>query len=229
MAKFEGFPPQTLAFLRGLGKHNDKAWFDAHRADYEAYYIEPAKAFVAALGDKLAALAPAITAEPKVNGSIFRINRDIRFSKDKTPYKDHLDLWFWDGSERKAAVSGFFFRLRHDSVLLGAGNHTFDKDQLATFRAAVLDDETGKPLATLGRKLAKAGMPLSGEAYKKVPRGVDPEHPRADLLKFGALHAGVTLQPRPAELDSAKFVTTCAGHFKKLLPLHRWLVDALQR
>ena len=227
MAKFEGFPKQTLAFLRGLGKHNDKAWFDAHRADYDAYYMEPAKAFVAAIGRKLALFEPGITAEPRVNGSIFRINRDIRFSKDKTPYKDHLDLWFWEGPERKTAVSGFFFRLRHDSLLLGVGNHSFDKDLLTKFREAVADDEMGKPLAKLQEKLAKAGMPCEGETYKKVPRGFDPEHPRADLLKFGALYAGVTLKPLPTELGSAKLVTTCTGYFKKMLPLHRWLVHAL--
>lgn len=227
MAKFEGFPKQTLTFLRGLGKNNEKEWLSAHRADYDAYYMDPAKAFVAAMGDKLAKLAPNVSAVPKVNGSIFRINRDIRFSKDKTPYKDHLDLWFWEGDDRKNAVSGFFFRLQHNQLLLGVGNHSFAKDRLAAYRAAVADDEMGKPLAALQKKLAKAGMPLEGASYKKVPRGFDPDHPRADLLKHGALHAGVTLRPLPQDVHSAKLATLCAGHFKKLLPLHRWLVDAL--
>ncbi|MEM6991152.1 MAG: DUF2461 family protein, partial [Myxococcota bacterium] len=93
MAKFDGFPKQTLTFLKGLGANNDKAWFTAHRADYDNYFMEPAKHFVVALGERLAKSSPGIHAEPKVNGSIFRINRDVRFSKDKRPYKDHLDLW----------------------------------------------------------------------------------------------------------------------------------------
>jgi uncharacterized protein (TIGR02453 family) len=110
MAGFAGFGKDTIRFLSGLSANNKAEWFNAHRADYEAHYIEPAKDFVVAVADPLAKLAPGIHAEPKVNGSIFRINRDIRFSKDKTPYKDHLDLWFWQG-ERKAAISGFFFPL----------------------------------------------------------------------------------------------------------------------
>jgi uncharacterized protein (TIGR02453 family) len=91
---FAGFPPEGLAFLEGLGRDNTKAYFDAHRATYESALLEPAKAFVVALGEELRArVSPGIRAEPRVNGSILRINRDTRFSADKTPYKDHLDLW----------------------------------------------------------------------------------------------------------------------------------------
>ncbi|MEM7154468.1 MAG: DUF2461 domain-containing protein [Myxococcota bacterium] len=228
MAKFQGFPPQTLRFLKNLGSHNEKAWFQAHREEYEAYVLEPAKSFVAALGERLTALRPEISAEPRINGSIFRINRDVRFSKDKRPYKDHIDLWFWEGADRKQGSSGFFFRLLHDRVMLGAGMHGFPKEQLTTFRAAVDDDEIGSALVTVGKRLAKAGYPLEGQSYKRVPRGYDTEHPRAELLRHGALHAGSTLEPLPEELHSAKFVGLCMRHFKKLLPLHTWLVDHLQ-
>lgn len=229
MAKFSGFSKQTLSFLRGLGRNNKKEWFDAHRADYDAHYIEPAKAFVAALGDKLVAVAPEVQAVPKVNGSIFRINRDVRFSKDKRPYKDHLDLWFWEGADRKQGSSGFFFRLQADRVMLGAGIHGFPKEQLARFRDAVAADDSGKVLARLAKRLDKAGYPVQGESYKRVPRGFDPEHARAELLRHGALHAGITLKPLPDELHSAKFVGLCMRHFKKLAPLHRWLVDHVGR
>ncbi len=225
MPKFAGFPPQTLEFLRGLGENNDKAWFTAHRADYETHYLEPAKAFVAALGDRLAGIAPEIQALPKINGSIFRINRDVRFSKDKRPYKDHIDLWFWEGEDRKQGSSGFFFRLRHDRVLLGAGMHGFPKEHLVRFRDAVDDDTSGAALATVGKTLARADIALEGQSYKRVPRGYDADHVRADLLRHGALHAGVTLEPLPTQLHGAAFVGLCMRHFKKLLPLHRWLVD----
>lgn len=228
MTKFSGFPKQTLRFLRGLGKNNEKAWFDAHRGEYDEFYMEPAKAFVVALGEKLQAFAPEVAAVPKVNGSIFRVNRDVRFSKDKRPYKDHIDLWFWEGEDRKQGSSGFFFRLQHDRVMLGAGMHGFAKEQLASYRAAVDTDATGKPLVKIGNSLSKAGYPLQGQSYKKVPRGFDAEHPRADLLRHGSLHASIELRPLPAELHSAKFVGLCVRHFKKLSPLHRWLVGAMQ-
>jgi uncharacterized protein (TIGR02453 family) len=109
---FAGFGKETVRFLDGLRSHNKKVWFDAHREDYEQAFLAPAQAFVAALGPRLRKLVPEVHVEPRVNGSIMRINRDVRFSKDKTPYKDHLDLWFWTGERKGWDGSGFFFRLK---------------------------------------------------------------------------------------------------------------------
>ena len=110
MPDFTGFPAETPRFLGDLAGNNNKAWFDANRAAYDEYWVAPAKQFVDAVGEALVDIAPRIEAQPRVNGSIFRVNRDIRFSKDKRPYKEHLDFWFWEG-ERKRAVSGFFMRI----------------------------------------------------------------------------------------------------------------------
>ena len=98
---FTGFPPETFAFLTGLIQNNTKQWFDDHRSDYDQYWVEPAKDFVAGIGPKLRAFAPNVNFEPKINGSIFRINRDVRFSNNKRPYKTTLDLWFWEGEKRR--------------------------------------------------------------------------------------------------------------------------------
>jgi uncharacterized protein (TIGR02453 family) len=100
MSMFGGFPKGTAKFLRGLSKNNEKAWFEAHRGDYQTGYVEPALAFVEAIGPRLQKISPSISFEPKINGSLFRINRDVRFAKDKRPYKDHIDLWFWHGDKR---------------------------------------------------------------------------------------------------------------------------------
>ncbi len=108
---FKGFPKETLEFLAALRTNNDKKWFDAHRADYESYFVEPAKDFVAALAPRLKTIDRKIHAEPRINGSILRIQRDVRFARDKSPYKDHLDLWFWTGEEKGWDSSGFFLRL----------------------------------------------------------------------------------------------------------------------
>ena len=87
-----------MRFLgKGLRAHNEKAWFDAHRDDYERVFLAPALAFAEALGPRLRNIELDVNVEPRVNGSLMRINRDIRFSKDKSPYKDHMDLWFWTG------------------------------------------------------------------------------------------------------------------------------------
>jgi uncharacterized protein (DUF2461 family) len=97
---FDGFPKQTVDFLAGVRDHNNKKWFDGHRGDYEQAFLAPAVAFSEALAPWLRKIEPEICVEPRVNGSIMRINRDIRFSKDKSPYKDHLDLWFWTGDRK---------------------------------------------------------------------------------------------------------------------------------
>jgi hypothetical protein len=128
MTSFQGFPRETIRFLRDLSRNNEKAWFDAHREDYQEHYVGPALAFIASIGPRLQKISPSVTYEPKVNGSLFRINRDVRFSKDKRPYKDHLDLWFWHGDKRGWESPGFFFRLLPDRLILGAGMHRFEKN-----------------------------------------------------------------------------------------------------
>ena len=108
---FTGFPQKGLTFSKELAENNDKMWFDAHRGDYEHHVLGPARDFIVALGDRLKTIAPGIQADPRVNKTLFRINRDTRFRHDKTPYKTHLALWFWEGSRPRMECSGFYFYL----------------------------------------------------------------------------------------------------------------------
>jgi uncharacterized protein (TIGR02453 family) len=159
MTAFGGFPPETIRFMRQLRANNRKDWFDAHRSDYEAFWVAPAKAFVVAAGQQLAELAPGIRAEPRVLGSIFRINRDTRFARDPSPYKDHLDFWFWEG-ERRRAVSGFFARLTPEFLGVGAGCHGLDPERLTRFRHAIADPSSGAELAGIAQRLEAVGYEL---------------------------------------------------------------------
>ena len=219
---FTGVPKQTIKFLAQLSRNNEKAWFEEHREDYQQYFVEPARALVEALSTPLRKLDRLVKAEPRVNGSIMRINRDTRFSKDRTPYKDHLDLWFWSGSKRGWDSSGFFFRLTPSKLMLGAGIHGFMPPQLAQCRANVLDDERGAELAKLAAALRKKGYTVGGETYKKPPRGVEAEHPRAALLKHSGLYAGWEAK-HPKELGTPRFADFVAKHFTAVAPLHAWL------
>jgi uncharacterized protein (TIGR02453 family) len=179
-------------------------------------------AFAEVLAPKLRKIDPDITVDARVNGSLIRINRDIRFSKDKSPYKDHLDMWFWSGDRKGWDASGFFFRLRSDPLLLGAGMHGFMPPALARYRAAVLDARKGPALASTVAKLRKAGYEVGTESYKKVPPGVAADHPRAALLRHGGLHAGWEGKLPPA-LGTAKIVDFVARHYLAVAPVHRWL------
>jgi uncharacterized protein (TIGR02453 family) len=226
VARF-AFPPDTLRFLDELGSHNAKAWFDANRARYQAAYVEAAKAFVDAVTPFLESIIPGIRAEPRVLGSIFRINRDTRFSPDKRPYKDHLDLWFWEG-DRKAAVSGLFLRVSPELVGVGAGSHGLEKSALAAFRTAVTDAQAGPELARIVADIETAGYELGGQTYARVPRGYPAEGPAARLLRHAALFVHHD-EPAELALDRERLIPTLTGHWAALAPLHRWLVTHLQQ
>ena len=224
---FTGFPKETITFLSSLSKNNNKAWFDGHRDDYEAYYLEPAKAFVETAGEALRQFNPNIEAQPRVNGSIWRINRDVRFSADKSPYKDHLDISFWEG-DRKAAASGYYFRITPTGIGFGAGAHGFDKERLAAYREAVVDTRKRNKLLAAAELTKKAGYPIIGSHYKRLPRGFEGAPAAAhDLLRYNAMYIGAD-QPHPPSLHTRGFIRWAVGRWQKLDPLHRWLVDTLQ-
>lgn len=226
MSRFEGFPKKTLTFLRGLSRNNTKEWFEDHRADYEQFWLEPARDFVETAGPALQKVAP-VSYSAKVNGSILRINRDVRFSKDKRPYKDHLDFWFWEG-DRKSAVSGFFLRLTARHLGIGVGAHGFEADRLGAYRSAVVDPKAWPSLIQAKKKVEKAGYLVRGEHYKRTPAGFEPVGADQErLLRFAALWCGEDV-PVPADLHRGAIVKHSVAEWKKLEPVHRWLVDNLQ-
>lgn len=220
------FPAATLAFLGELGRDNTKAWFDANRARYQSAYVDAAKAFVEAVAPALAVIVPGIHVEPRVLGSIFRINRDTRFSADKRPYKDHLDVWFWEG-ERKAAVSGLFARIAPTAVGVGAGTHGFDAAALARFRAAVCSDAGLAGLRDAVGGIERAGYDLDGQTDKRVPPGYAADEPASRFLRHRALFAHHDEPPELA-LDADALLPTLTRHWATLAPLHRWLVAHVQ-
>jgi uncharacterized protein (TIGR02453 family) len=227
-AAFGGFPPAAFRFLEALERDNSKTTFDAHRSAYEEALLEPARAFVVSLGAELQRrVSLAIHAEPRVNGSIFRINRDTRFRKDKRPYKTHLDLFFWEGEGRSRECPGFFFRMTPRTIVLGAGRHHLQGPELAAYRRAVLDDRAGNELERAIGVVAATGAELGGATYKRVPRGSDATHPRAELLK----HTGLFVwrdHPLPKASASPAFAGWCADRLESLAPVHRWLVEHLR-
>ncbi len=227
---FAGVPRQTTTFLTGLANNNRKEWFEDHRDDYETYWIDVGLQLIVALGDRLRALEPNIVAEPKINGSLFRIHRDTRFSKDKTPYKDHLDLWFWDDTQKKTAATGFWLRIQGKTWGIGVGNHGFAKEDLGLYRDAVADPKSGPALLKIIAAIEATGAPVNGEKYKRVPSAysVDDEGLQR-LLRFGNLAAGDAVMPHPKTLRSAAFVDTALHHWQALLPLHRWLKTNVQQ
>ena len=222
---FQGFSPELPQFLADLRENNSREWFQAHRERYEAVLMQPARAFVMAMAEPLKArFGPDVHAEPKVHGSILAINRDTRFSPDKTPYKSHLDLWFWQGHGPGLSRErpGYFFRLTPESLILGAGMHAFSAEAaLAAYRRAVLDETLGPRLEHLAHYLD-----IRGRTYKRVPAGLPADHPRASWLCHTGLFAQVE-QPLLAALYTPRFPEFCLDTFSTMVPLQQWLIDAL--
>ncbi|MBC8355242.1 MAG: DUF2461 domain-containing protein [Planctomycetes bacterium] len=221
--EFEGFPKQTIKFLKGLRKNNNKEWFTKHRAAYDEYYVPVAKAFAAEMGTALKKISPDVNCEPRVGGSLFRINRDIRFSKDKTPYKPHMDMWFWEGGTKSMETTGFFFRLAGTHVIRGAGIHCFSKEGRSRFLDAV-DSTEGSKLARAIAKLEKSGFVVGGDKLKRVPREYDADHELGELLKHKGLHVSREI-PHSGDLHSKKFIVECVKDYRAMWPVSRWFVE----
>jgi uncharacterized protein (TIGR02453 family) len=225
---FAGFPREGLEFLEGLAKDNTREYFDIHRDTYQSALLQPAKDFVVALGEELQArVAPGIRAEPRINGSILRINRDTRFSADKRPYKEHVDFWFWEGDAPSRERPGLFMRLRPATVTLGAGMHRFEPPALAAYRAAVADESAGRALeSALSDATGLRGVSVGGRQYKRVPREFGADHPRADLLRHGALYVSGDWK-LPRSVSGPAFVGWAAERLERVAPVERWLSAVL--
>jgi uncharacterized protein (TIGR02453 family) len=226
---FQGFPPQCVEFFEQLGLNNNKSWFDEHRADFEKYVMDPARAFVFEMGKLLAAWFPKINADPRVDKSIFRLYRDTRFSKDKTPYKRHLGIFFWEGKLPKMESSGFYFHLEPPNLYLAAGIHCFSSKLLESYRNSIVDPKSGAVLAKSAQKLSKkSDYVVGGKHYKKTPRGYSADGVLGDLLLHNGLYVGCDA-PIPDELYSQEILGYCLEKFKEIAPIHRWLVDMTER
>jgi uncharacterized protein (TIGR02453 family) len=225
--KFDGFSKETITFLKGLEKNNNKAWFDKNRDQYDSEVMDRAKAFVEAMGEKVHTLSPGVEADPRVNRSIFRINRDTRFSKDKSPYKTWLAIRFWEGPSPKVSPC-FYFHLSSKDLMLGYGMYGMDKKYLEAYRKSIDNPRLAKELDQIIKNLAKKKIKIEGKTYKQVPRGYDKDHKYAELLKYSGLYAGKNVK-YPKELYSKSLVTYCMREFKKYTDLHQWLVKMVKR
>jgi uncharacterized protein (TIGR02453 family) len=225
------FSADSLRFLRGLARNNRKDWFEAHRGEYERHVKEPMAELVSEMDLRMATFAPEMVGDPK--RSMFRLNRDIRFSSDKSPYKTHAACWFFhgDGSskvgrEAHGGGAGFYFHLEPGASFAGGGLWMPPRPALLRLRAAIAADPRGFETLVLAPRLLKRLRGLSGEAMlKRVPRGYGEDHPAARWLRYRSFTVGRALSD--TEATSARLTTALASDFAVMLPLVRWLNGVL--
>jgi uncharacterized protein (TIGR02453 family) len=224
--RFGGFSRESLELLRQLEAHNTRAWFAGHRELVRELLVEPALDLVVDVGPLLRdRLSPRLRAEPRVGGSILRMQHDARYLRDK-PFRTHLELWFWEGRGPSHQHPGFFVRLGADQLVLGAGITLFPPDVLLRYRAEVDKPAPGRELAGIVHRLEAAGMELTGQSLQRTPRPFPADHERAALLRRLGLRVERTEplhDPMPEAVLGPLLPELLVSGFVRLQPLHGWL------
>ena len=224
--KKSSFPISAVEFLSKLKRNNNREWFEAHRDEFQISIIEPAQEFVIVLGELLRTIVPDIIAIPKIDKSIFRLHRDVRFSKDKSPYKTNLGILFWEGERKKIECSGFYFHIEPKNFFIGTGIYIFTGELLKKYRDALSNPDNAKELDTIIKKLKRKGYGIGGKFYRQVPRGLDKDYPFTEYFLYNALYAYDETLPLK-DLYKQDIVKYSFKKFKEMLPIHQWLVNNL--
>ncbi|WP_214369049.1 DUF2461 domain-containing protein [Pseudonocardia sp. H11422] len=199
---FDGFGDGAVEFYDGLLADNSKAYWTDQKPVYDEHVRAPMLALLAAL-------------EPEFgSGKVFRPHRDIRFSRDKTPYKTHCGGY----------AAPFYVEVSADGLMAAAGYYRMAPDQVARYRTAVDDDRRGGDLAARLAAVERAGLTVDGETLKSRPRGVDPEHPRLGLLRHRTLFVWRRWAPDDA-LHERACLDRVADTWRAARPIAEWLAD----
>ena len=227
---FGGFRPAALTFFRKLARNNTKAWFEEQKPVFQAEIQQPLRALVEEIDVAFARFAPEITGNPK--RSLFRIYRDVRFSKDKSPYKTHAACWFYHmdagrgvGGEAEGGA-GFYFHFAPKEIMIAAGIWMPPRALVQKIREAIVDDQKGfeKLVDSPAFKRRFRGLDTEG-MLKRMPRGYAEDHPAAKWLRYQSFTVARMMTEQ--ELFSPRLAKILAKDYEALTPYVRWLNKAL--
>jgi uncharacterized protein (TIGR02453 family) len=219
------FTPKLFDFLTELAANNRREWFQANRERYRELVQEPMLGFISDFSQPLAKISPRFLADPRpTGGSMFRVFRDVRFSKDKSPYKTHAAAQFRHREGRDVHAPGFYLHLEPDNVFVGVGLWHPAGPTLAAVRDAIVE-RTDEWLASISDELFSVHHSLGGEQLQRAPRGYDPDHPQIEHLKRKDFVAYSQLSERDA--CSPRFMATVTESYRAAAPFMRFLTEAV--
>jgi len=219
------FTEQTFTFLQDLAKNNKREWFQANKGRYEDEVKGPALEFIQDFSPYLQALSPHFRADPRASGgSLFRLYRDTRFSKDKSPYKTHTGIQFRHEQRKDAHAPGFYLHLEPGQCFVGLGIWHPDGSTLKKLREGLVEDPKGWKKAVSGSAFKKR-LDLSGDRLVRPPRGFDPEHPLIEDLKWKDYVAMARLSQK--DVLQPNFIEEYANYCRAGLPFMSFLCGAL--
>jgi uncharacterized protein (TIGR02453 family) len=221
------FTKDLFAFLSDLRRHNDRDWFNKHRERYEDALMEPALEFVRSFSPYLAKISLQFVADDRpVGGSVFRIYRDVRFSKDKSPYKIHLGIDFRHRRGKEVHTPSFYLHLQPGETFAAAGVWHPDSPTVRRIREAIVKKPEGWKKA-IGGKAFRSRAKLSGDRLQRAPAGFDPAGPLIDDLLWKDYVAAVMLDE--ATVTSPDFLPEFGAICRTTAPFVRFLCEALEQ
>jgi uncharacterized protein (TIGR02453 family) len=226
MTTFAGFPRDFFAFFDELARHNERPWFEENKARYREVVVGSSSAFITAMQPRLTKISKHILADPRPNGgSMFRIYRDVRFGKDKRPYKDHAGIQFRHAAGRSAHAPGFYVHLSPKQIFFGGGVWMPEPEALAQIRRKLASDGKQWKAATTNKAFTTQFDGVRGDALVRPPKGFDPDHPLIEVLKkksFFAMH-----ESSPAAAQKKTFLDEVEAAFRAAAPMMRFLCEAV--
>ncbi|WP_299860672.1 DUF2461 domain-containing protein [uncultured Roseobacter sp.] len=217
MPRFDHFSKDALGFLTDLKSNNSRDWFNQQRKTYEVEVREPTKEFACHMSDALGQF----TGQTH-DAKIYRINRDIRFSKDKTPYNTHIHISFAPQSDQ-ANPPMWFFGLSPEKLSLGCGVFQYDKEVLTRFRAAMAGPQ-GAALIRLAEEMEAQGMRVSTPDLKRVPPGFDSAHPHGEALRRKGFSGWKDIED-PGFVTTPDLTSRTVQQMRSLRPIYDLLLD----
>ncbi len=222
--QFNGFSQKGIEFLKELKENNTKIWFEDNRHIWEDEIRNPTEAFVEEMGETLQILVPSINYGPKVGGSLFKIYRDVRFSKDKTPMKSKIGLLFWQGSGHRMQSSCFYMHFDKDEYFIASGIRNFKQPMLKTFREYLKDKKKRDELYNILDDLKSKGYNLPEPKFKRLPQGFNKEDKNIDLVLYGAMYAYKSF-PIDDIFYSFEVATRAFNIYDDMKDLQKWLYE----
>ncbi len=218
---FQGFTKKGLQLLSEIRTNNNKEWFETQRSVYEKEILEPSRKFVVEMGEHLQALVPTINAEPRVNGSLFRIYRDSRFHR-VDPIKTHIGFVFWQGGGKRMQSSYYYMHFDADTLFFAAGMRRFKPPMLAAYRDYIKNEQHREALHRILETLKVNGYQIPEMRYKRYPRGFNAEMPHAYLSLFDSMYAFTTRKPDKAFFND-QLPVMAYDIYEEMFALQQWV------
>jgi uncharacterized protein (TIGR02453 family) len=221
---FPGFSKTGIGFLRDLKENNDREWFTPRKATFDAEVKMPMIDLVRAVHAEMMQFAPQYVGD--ASKSIFRIYRDTRFSKDKTPYKTHIAAWMKHAARGKESGAGFYFSVSPETIEVAGGVYAPDPPTLLTLRQKIADDYEAFQQTFSSPKFKKLALGMMTDSLSRAPKGFDPEHPAIDLIKRKHYVAFAELDPALA--TTPKLLPEIVKRLEAMAPMIEYLNAALR-